>query len=44
MTYKPTWESGNQNTFHRAEKERLAAERMLEEAKYVLEELIRGVN
>ena len=37
-TYKPTWERANQNTFHRAEAERLAAERLLEEAKALIED------
>ena len=38
MTYKPRWEQGNQATYHRAEVERLAAERLLEEAKGLIED------
>merc|ERR1711881_117197 len=38
VTYKPTWERANQTTFHRAEAERLAAERLLEEAKALIDD------
>jgi len=38
VTYRPKWEQANQTTYHRAESERLAAERLLEEAKSLIED------